>query len=69
MVRTKQTPYWDDHVFANTQTDKDGRFRIEGLVPGFQFRLQDDQGVFRFGDGLRSGAVKELGDVRLKEGE
>jgi hypothetical protein len=64
------TPYLYDYVLPNVQTDKDGRFRIEGLVPGFQYTLNDDQmRSVPFGDGLRSGGVKELGDVRLKVGE
>ena len=62
-VQTK--PYWDDYVLPNVRTDKDGRFRIETLVPGFRYTLSDDQGSVQFGDGLRSGVVKELGDVRL----
>lgn len=66
-ISTKQWPDWGDYAPPTVQTDKDGRFRIEGLVPGFPFMLRDEQRGFEFGEGLRSGVVKELGDVRLKE--
>jgi Carboxypeptidase regulatory-like domain len=46
------------------KTDADGRFRIEALVPGFEFELRDGRAGFRFGDELKSGEVKDLGDVR-----
>jgi RNA polymerase sigma factor (sigma-70 family) len=71
-IRTKQHPSWENYSPAGIQTDKDGRFRVEALVPGFDFALVDIrgssiQGSIRFGSGLRSGKVKELGDVRAKE--
>ena len=46
-------------------TDQEGRFRIEALLPGYEFRLSDDKGELLFGDGLRSGQTKDLGDVRM----
>jgi hypothetical protein len=68
-VRTRQAPSWLDYSPNSVVTDKDGRFRIEALVPGFPFLLRDNQGSIPFGDGLRSGEVKDLGDVRLQAGE
>jgi RNA polymerase sigma factor (sigma-70 family) len=50
------------------KTDGAGRFRIETLLPGYEFELYDHQGSLRFGDGLRSGATKNLGDVEIKRG-
>jgi hypothetical protein len=41
--------------------------RIETLLSGYKFRLTDRRnGEFPFGDALRSGQTKELGDVRMK---
>jgi RNA polymerase sigma factor (sigma-70 family) len=66
VVRTNQKAEWEYHLYANVRTDKEGRFRVEGLFPGLQYRLSDDKGDLQFGEGLRSGEVKELGDVRQK---
>ncbi|QJW99888.1 hypothetical protein FTUN_7511 [Frigoriglobus tundricola] len=68
-VRTKQTPHFEDYSPKSIVTDKDGRFRIEALVPEFRFMLFHTEGTLEFGDGLRSGEVKDLGDVRLKAGQ
>jgi RNA polymerase sigma factor (sigma-70 family) len=68
-VREKPTAEWEGYVFAKVQTDRDGRFRLETLVPGVWYVLSDDRGSVMFGDGLRSGGVKELGDLRIKAGE
>jgi RNA polymerase sigma factor (sigma-70 family) len=68
-VRAKPTDEWEGYVLAKVETDRDGRFRIEALVPGFQYALRDDRGSALFGDGLRSGGVKELGELRLKAGD
>ena len=46
--------------------DHDGRFRIEGLLPGYEFILEDGKGELSVGDGLRSGQAKDLGDVQIK---
>jgi RNA polymerase sigma factor (sigma-70 family) len=48
------------------QTDRDGRFRIQALLPGYGFTLRDDQGRVHFGEGLRSGETTDLGNVQLK---
>ena len=56
------------HPFASEpiRTDHDGRFCIEALIPGYEFQLRAGKGSVQFGDGLRSGEIKELGDVRVK---
>lgn len=55
------------------KTDSAGRFRVEGLFPGFHYELEVGRGFVRdmlqFGDGLRSGETKDLGDVQLKRPE
>ena len=48
------------------KTDRNGRFRIEGLLPGYEFILEDGKGELSVGDGLRSGQAKDLGDVQIK---
>jgi hypothetical protein len=65
----KTEPGWWWGLYTKTiQTDKDGRFRVEALMPGFVYKLRDKQGSIEFGDGIQFGEVKELGDVRLKAG-
>ena len=40
---------------------------IAALLPGQQFRLSDNRGGEAFfGDGLRAGETKDLGDVRMQ---
>jgi hypothetical protein len=48
------------------ETDHEGRFRIEALLPGYEFRLSDGKGELPFGGALRSGQTKDLGDVKMK---
>jgi hypothetical protein len=59
---------WDSYSLpVKIKTDAVGRFRIETLLPGYQFELYDPQGKFHFGDDLAPGGMKELGDVQLKQ--
>ncbi len=47
-------------------TDREGRFRVEALPPGYAFRLWLRKGdELLSGDGLRWGQTKDLGDVRM----
>jgi RNA polymerase sigma factor (sigma-70 family) len=58
---------WDGYSLpGKIKTDQEGRFRVGTLLPGYSFELYDRRGTFRFGDGLRSGETKDLGDVRLR---
>jgi RNA polymerase sigma factor (sigma-70 family) len=57
---------WFDYLPERIPTDREGRFRIAALLPGYKFRLADGKGELRFGDALRSGKTKDLGDVQLK---
>jgi hypothetical protein len=51
------------------KTDRQGQFRIEGLLPGQEFALVVDEGKggssLPLGAGLRSGQTKDLGDVKI----
>jgi hypothetical protein len=61
---------WSDYFPGQIRTTKDGRFRIEALLPGYEFRLSSREGVLPFGGGtLRSGQTKDLGDVKMKAKE
>jgi hypothetical protein len=51
---------------TKVKTDAAGRFRIETLLPGYKYNLYDQRGSLEFADGLKSGEVKDLGDVQLK---
>jgi len=66
---TKTWRAWRRYLPRFIKTDGDGRFRLEALAPDCEYRLRDDTGEVVFGDGLRSGEVKDLADVRLKRGE
>jgi hypothetical protein len=56
---------WDSYFAEQVQTDGEGRFRVEALLPGYQFRLADGKGVMPF-SAPPAGQTKDLGDVRLK---
>jgi hypothetical protein len=60
---------WLDYSPEPITTDREGRFRIEALLPGIEYRLSDGQGVVPFGGTLRSGQTKDLEDVRMKPSE
>jgi RNA polymerase sigma factor (sigma-70 family) len=59
--------YFDGSEYSpeRIKTDQEGRFRIEALLPGYEFRLKNSQGELHLG-ALRSGQTKDLGDVQLK---
>jgi hypothetical protein len=49
---------------------RDGRFRIEGLVPGLEYGASASEGIMLIGDVFRTGTVapgevKELGDLKV----
>jgi protocatechuate 3,4-dioxygenase beta subunit len=66
-VRDRSLDMWVSYFPGKTQTDRDGRFRIEGLLPGQRFFLSDGRGgELYFGPGLRAGQTKDLGDVMFR---
>ncbi len=57
---------WSGYSPESIKTDSEGRFRIEALLPGYEFRLSDDdRGQLTLAE-LRSGQTKDLRDVRMK---
>ena len=55
-----------------SRTDKDGRFRISGLVPGLKYTLtvwKDGRFAGRVAAdvSIRAGEVKELGDIKAED--
>jgi RNA polymerase sigma factor (sigma-70 family) len=65
--RPKAEPHWNEESLHETvTTGRDGRFRIDALLPDFVYYLNADHSDLRFGDGLRLGETKDLGDVRIR---
>ena len=61
---------WSDYFPGRIVTDQEGRFRVEALLPGYEFRLSLGKGVLTFGGSmLRSGQTKNLGDLKIKADE
>jgi hypothetical protein len=59
--------WWGSYSPGRIKTDREGRFRLTALLPGYQFRLSDGKGVLPFGGGtLGSGQAKDLGDVKME---
>ena len=58
-VQPGESEYFPTHC----KTDQQGRFRINGLLPGYLFALSHAQRDRPIGEGLRSGETKDLGDV------
>jgi protocatechuate 3,4-dioxygenase beta subunit len=57
---------WFDYFPEPIKTDREGRFRIDTLLPGYEFRLKGDKGVVQLGAAPPSRETKDLGDVRMK---
>jgi RNA polymerase sigma factor (sigma-70 family) len=64
--RSRARDLWASYFPDAVRTGPDGRFRIETLLPGQQFYLSDGRGERYFGEGLRAGMTKDLGDIQLK---
>jgi hypothetical protein len=60
---------WQRYSPGRIKKDREGRFHVKALLPGYEFRLSDGKRVLSFGGGtLSSGQAKELGDVKMKAG-
>ncbi len=53
---------------TRSKTDQEGRFRIKGLLPEYEYTLYDGKDERRLGEGLGSGETKDLGDVTIGSG-
>ena len=60
---------WSDYSPARIVTDQEGRFRVEALLPDYEFRISAGKGDLPFGGSLRSGQTKDLGDVQMMAAE
>jgi RNA polymerase sigma factor (sigma-70 family) len=58
-------------VGAEGKADKDGRFRIEGVIPGLKFDLDtpDSRSVLVQDRRLKGGEALELGELKLKKAD
>jgi hypothetical protein len=61
--RPKRWGSWFDYTPGPIKTDREGRFRIEAMLPGQEYRLSEGTGELPLGGGLRWGETKDLGDV------
>jgi RNA polymerase sigma factor (sigma-70 family) len=64
--RQKGEPYWGPYSPSALQTDQEGRFRLEALMPGYEFRLSYRKVQLDVRDVPALGRTKDLGDVLLK---
>jgi RNA polymerase sigma factor (sigma-70 family) len=60
---------WHRYPLGPIKTDREGRFRFEALLAGYEFGLFDGKDELYFASTLRSGQTKDLGDVRLRRSE
>jgi hypothetical protein len=63
----KEEPHWNEQGLGEKiKTDAEGRFRIDALLPGLDYYLSADHTSVPFGQGLRAGETKDLGDLRVR---
>jgi beta-lactamase regulating signal transducer with metallopeptidase domain len=58
---------WSHYSPGRIWTDREGRFRLEALLPDYEFRLESDKGALRLGRAPRSGQTNDLGDLKINE--
>jgi hypothetical protein len=56
--------WWLLHSPKRIKTDREGRFEIEALLPGYEFRLSDGESELPLTGPFHWGQTKDLGDVR-----
>ncbi len=64
--RPKEVRAWASYFPGQIKTDKEGRWRLETLLPAAAYRLEDAEGAVAF-DAPGSGASKDVGDVRVSD--
>jgi protocatechuate 3,4-dioxygenase beta subunit len=63
--RPRGEPLWDhQNLQTRIKTDRDGRFRIDALLPGLDYSLYTRQRLVHFGPELQAGETKDLGDLQ-----
>ena len=67
--RPKGRADWQSYSTGRIKSDREGRFHIEALLPGYEYRMSFNNGDRLFGDSLRSRRTIYLGDVRMKPSE
>jgi RNA polymerase sigma factor (sigma-70 family) len=67
--RQNENSHWTQYYPNHINTDREGRFRVEALLPNCEFRLSDGKGELYLGGGFRSGQTKDLSDVHMKPRE
>jgi RNA polymerase sigma factor (sigma-70 family) len=66
MFQPKRSGGRYDYLPEPVRTDANGRFRVDMLLPGLDYRLNCEHAEIPFGAGLRAGETTSLGDVRIK---
>jgi RNA polymerase sigma factor (sigma-70 family) len=64
--RQPSSDSWISHLPREATTDKEGRFRLDTLLPGCRVEVRDSKGSFEFDAAAKPGEAKDLGDVRLQ---
>ncbi len=64
--RAKGWGSWFAYAPEAIKSDDNGSFRVDTVLPGYEFRLSDDKGEVTFGDRLRSGQMLDLGNIRIR---
>jgi protocatechuate 3,4-dioxygenase beta subunit len=67
LPRERRSAY--GYVLGSIKTDRQGRFRMDALLPGYEFSLSDGKGELRCDGTLRPGQTRDLGDVQIKRVE
>jgi RNA polymerase sigma factor (sigma-70 family) len=65
LVTGPEDPHMQDLSYSRTRTDREGRFRLEAVLPRYLFRLSDGRDA-PFFDGVPEGRTTDLGDVHLQ---
>jgi hypothetical protein len=65
-------PQWSKILYRDVTTDAEGRFHVEGLVPGLKYFVEGEHEPEMFleplarGIAVESGKTKDLGDLKCK---
>jgi hypothetical protein len=65
-IRCRVRSEWQRFSPEPIRADREGRFRIQPLPLGYQYRLSDGKGKVTFDVADRPGETRDLGDVRMQ---